>query len=50
MTYLCDGAVCANWWKGPHQECREGYATIDLFDDGTFARDYHEYGWKAEAK
>lgn len=49
VTYFCDGAVSANWWKGRHQECDEGYALIDLFDDGTFEREYVKYGWKAEA-
>lgn len=48
VTYLCNGAVCGNWWKGPHQRCQEGYAVIDLFDDGTFEREYVAYGWKAE--
>lgn len=47
VTYLCDGAVCGNWWKGRHKECDEGYAMVDLFEDGTVAREYHTYGWKA---
>ncbi len=47
-TYLCNGAVSANWWKGKHQECGEGYALIDLYDDGTFDHSYVTYGWKAE--
>lgn len=48
VTYLCNGAVSANWWKGRHQECDEGYALIDLYDDGTFDHQYVAYGWKAE--
>lgn len=48
VTYLCDGAVSANWWKGRHQECDEGYGLIDLYDDGTFDHEYVAYGWKAE--
>ena len=47
VTYLCNGAVCGNWWKGRHQQCDEGYAVLDLFDDGTFERRYQTYGWKA---
>jgi len=35
-TYLCNGAVSGNWWKGTHVETPEGYAVIDLFDDGSF--------------
>ncbi len=48
VTYLCNGAVCGNWWKGRHKDCDEGYGVIDLFDDGTFAHEYVQYGWKAE--
>lgn len=47
VTYLCNGAVCGRWWKGPHKECNEGYAVLDLFDDGTFAHEYVTYGWQA---
>lgn len=45
VTYLCNGAVSGNWWKGRHQECEAGYALIDLYDDGSFEHDYVEYGW-----
>lgn len=48
VTYLCDGAVSGNWWKGRHKECSEGYAVIDLYNDGTFERDYVTYGWVAQ--
>lgn len=48
VTYLCNGAVSGNWWKGRHQECDEGYAVVDLFDDGSFEREYVTYGWKAQ--
>jgi 3',5'-cyclic AMP phosphodiesterase CpdA len=47
-TYLCNGAVCANWWKGQHHETREGYAVVDLFDDGSFKNEYLTYGWQAD--
>lgn len=49
VTYLCNGAVSGAWWKGRHVDCDEGYAVIDLFDDGTIRREYATYGWKAEA-
>lgn len=49
VTYICDGAVSGNWWKGRHQECDEGYGVVDLFDDGSFSHEYVRYGWKAEA-
>lgn len=48
VTYLCNGAVSGAWWKGQHHRCREGYALIDLYTDGTFSHSYVEYGWKAE--
>ncbi len=50
VSYLCNGAVCAGWWKGNHQECESGYGVIDLYADGTFENQYVTYGWKhAEA-
>ncbi len=47
VTYLCNGAVCGNWWKGKHKDCGEGYAIVDLFGDGSFENQYVGYGWKA---
>ncbi len=47
VTYLCNGAVSGNWWKGRHKDCDEGYAVIDLYDDGSFEHQYVKYGWKA---
>lgn len=48
VTYLCNGAVSGSWWNGANDLTREGYAVIDLYDDGTFEREYVEYGWVAE--
>jgi 3',5'-cyclic AMP phosphodiesterase CpdA len=48
VTYLCNGAVCGNWWKGRHKQCDEGYALLNLYDDGSFEREYVAYGWKAD--
>ena len=48
VTYLCNGAVSGNWWKGRHHECDEGYAVIDLNSDGSFTHQYLTYGWKAQ--
>ena len=50
VSYFCNGAVSGNWWKGMHKECGEGYAIVDLFDDGTFENRYVGYGWKAAAQ
>jgi predicted MPP superfamily phosphohydrolase len=49
VTYLCNGSVCGNWWKGRFKDCDEGYAVLDLYDDGTFDHEYVKFGWKAEA-
>ena len=43
VTYICNGAVSANWWNGRYFECDYGYALVDLFDDGTFANTYVPY-------
>ena len=49
VSYLCNGAVSGNWWRGNFQETAPGYALIDLFDDGTWHREYMNYGWKLSA-
>ena len=50
ITFICDGAVSGNWWKGPHLEFPEGYGVIDLHPDGTFEHQYVAYGWVAEKR
>ena len=47
VTYFCNGAVSGAWWKGAWQDCEPGYALINLYDDGSFEREYITYGWKA---
>ncbi|MCX5661269.1 MAG: metallophosphoesterase [Planctomycetota bacterium] len=47
VTYLCNGAVCGSWWKGPYQGCPAGYGLIDLYADGGFEHRYVDYGWTA---
>jgi 3',5'-cyclic-AMP phosphodiesterase len=46
INYFCNGAVCGAWWAGDYQECKSGYAMIDLYDDGSFTNEYISYGWK----
>ena len=48
VTYICDGAVCGNKWRGPRRHTPEGYGLIDLYADGSFVHHYVQYGWKAE--
>ncbi len=45
ITYLCNGAVSGSWWHGRYQDCEPGYALVDLYDDGSFEREYIEYEW-----
>lgn len=47
MTFINDGAVCGNWWKGIYRGVKEGFGVYDLRNDGSFNYQYHEYGWKA---
>lgn len=46
VTYLCNGAVSGGWWRGKNAETANGYALVDLYDDGTFENRYVEYEWK----
>lgn len=47
-TYYCDGAVSGAWWGGKYHQFGEGYALIDLYDDGTTSREFVTYGWEAK--
>jgi 3',5'-cyclic AMP phosphodiesterase CpdA len=47
VTFICDGAVSGNWWKGPLAQFPEGYGVIDLYPDGRCEHEYVTYGWKA---
>ncbi len=48
VTYICDGAVCGQWWRGPHRGIEEGFGVLDLKADGSFTHRYHDYGWVAQ--
>lgn len=45
-TYYCNGAVSGAWWEGKYQQFAEGYALVDLYDDGTSSCEYVVYGWQ----
>ncbi len=47
MTFICDGAVSGNWWRGPRLQFPEGYGLFDLHSDGHFDHRYVPYGWRA---
>ena len=48
VNFHCNGAVCGSWWKGPNGGVAEGYALLDLYDDGSNTCEYVGYGWKAD--
>jgi len=44
VAYLCNGAVCGNWWTSDtYHQTKAGYALLDLYDDGTVERTYLQY-------
>ncbi len=43
VTYICNGAVSGNWWKGSYKQTQPGFGVIDLFEDGTFSHQYLPY-------
>jgi 3',5'-cyclic-AMP phosphodiesterase len=45
VTYLCNGAVCGGWWKGPHNGFQEGFGVIDIISDKSIQNIYYDYGW-----
>jgi len=47
VTYISNGAVSGNWWEGKRYQTDNGYAMVNLFDDGSFENEYVPYGWKA---
>jgi 3',5'-cyclic AMP phosphodiesterase CpdA len=49
INYLGCGAVSANWWKSDKfHRTSAGYAIVDLYDDGSFEREYVEFPWSME--
>ena len=45
-TFITGGAVCANWWRGPHLGTEEGFNAITLHRDRV-EWEYIDYGWNA---
>lgn len=45
VSYICNGAVCAGWWKGINYQCDFGYGVTKLYADGSFHNEYATYGW-----
>lgn len=40
VTYISDGAVSGQWWRGDYQQTPAGYGIIDLYKDGRFKHHY----------
>ena len=46
VTYCCNGAVSGSWWGDVmYHETHAGFATIDLYANGSFQVAYHRYDW-----
>lgn len=43
ITFICDGSISGDWWRGPFRGFPEGYGVFDLFPDGTFHYEYKTY-------
>jgi len=48
ITFVCDGSVSGDWWRGPFRGFPEGYGVFDLYPDGAFDYNYKTFGWSAE--
>lgn len=46
VTYISNGAVSGDWWKGMRYRTDNGYAMVNLYSDGSFENEYVSYGWK----
>jgi 3',5'-cyclic-AMP phosphodiesterase len=47
VTYISNGAVSGNWWKGVRYRTDNGYAMVTLYEDGSFDNEYVTYGWNS---
>jgi 3',5'-cyclic AMP phosphodiesterase CpdA len=46
ITFVCDGAVSDNWWKGGgYHETPRGFGVFDLYADGRVEHAYVGYEW-----
>ena len=46
IYYYCNGAVSGNWWQGtPYEQTENGYAYLELFEDGTHSLEYLNFKW-----
>ena len=45
VSYLCNGAVCGNWWNGKLQDFDPGFVVLDLYPNGSFEQQFIKWGW-----
>lgn len=46
VTYVSNGAVCGDNWRGDRDQTRPGYGLVDLYNDGTFEEQYVNFPWE----
>ncbi len=44
VTFLCDGAVSGNWWRGAYMDFPPGYVIVTLYADGSVEEQFVAYG------
>jgi len=45
-TFICGGAICGKWWRGPWYGTEEGFSVITLTGNHIDSQ-YIDYGWTA---
>ncbi|SFI29812.1 metallophosphoesterase family protein [Planctomicrobium piriforme] len=50
IQHYCNGAVCGKWWRGANEGFPEGFALVDLYEDGSHECRYQTYGWQAKER
>ena len=50
VTYISDGAVSGQWWRGDYHQTSAGYGIIDLYHDGRFEHHYRSMAPPAQCR
>ncbi len=46
IQFICNGAVCGDWWQGPRFGHPPGYGLLDFWPGGAFEYQYVPYAWE----
>ena len=46
ITFVCDGAVSGNWWRGKYKGLSEGFGILDVTSIGDVKHSYCDFGWR----